>query len=417
MAFDHEARRRQRQEKAAARRESDRKKKRLLIRLGIVVAVLLICLVVILALPKGEETPAIPTQPVETDPTGETQTLPPAETVLHLVFGGDLNITDRVVASGTGAYNYTETFMDVAHLFADADIAALNFEGILADAPYGTAAGSAPQSLATALDKAGVDVLQLANSCSLNKGLSGLSATIDAVRTAGMVPLGVKKANENADSFVIYEVDGVRIAYVAFTKGMDGLALPAGSEGSVNVLYTDYDGMYQKVDINGILQVMSRVNSYEPDLTVAMLHWGSKLNDTISTSQKEIIDLLQTQGVDAIVGTHSHYVQKMELDAQGRFVAYSLGDFMSDGTEAGTEYSVILDLEVTRNNVTGNTTITNYSYTPIFTVHEENLPLRVVRIPEAMKAYENGYLEAISDKTYSDMAYALTRIEARTTGQ
>ena len=419
MAFDFEARRRQRQAQAEKRREADRKKKKLLIRLGIAAAVLLVCLVVLLALPKGEEPPEpVQTQPVETDPSGETQaTQPPAETVLHLVFGGDLNITDKVVDSGTGAYEYPQTFLDVAHLLADADITALNFEGILAGAPYGGTTGSAPQGLVNALDKVGVDVLQLANSCSLNKGLSGLSATIDSVRSAGMEPLGVKKANEDTDSFVIYEIDGVRIAYVAFTKGMDGLALPAGSEGSVNVLYTDYDGMYQDVDEQGILTVMSQVNSYAPDLTVAMLHWGSKLNDTISASQKEIIQLLQSLGVDAIVGTHSHYVQKMELDEQGRFVAYSLGDFMSDATEAGTEYSVLLDLEVTHSNVTGKTTITDYSFTPIFTVHEEGKPLRVVRIYEAMEAYENGYLEAVSAQTYSDMAYALTRIEARTGGQ
>ena len=417
MAFDAEARRRQRQEKAAARQEAARKQKKLLIRLGIAAAVLLVCLVVILALPKGEPEP-VQTQPDPTEVSGETQpTQTPPETVLHLVFGGDLNITDKVVDSGISAYDYTETFQDVAHLFADADIAALNFEGILADGPYGSASGSAPMGLANALNRAGVDVLQLANSCSLNKGLSGLSATIDNVRTAGMQPLGVKKANENTDSFVIYEVNGVRIAYVAFTKGMDGLALPAGSEGSVNVLYTDYDGMYQKVDEEGILKTMSQVNSYSPDLTVAMLHWGSKLNDTISSSQKKIIELLQSQGVDAIVGTHSHYVQKMELDDQGRFVAYSLGDFMSDGEEAGTEYSVILDLEVTRDNVTGKTTITGYSYTPTFTVHESGKPLRVVRINEAMTAYENGYLEAVSQQTYDAMKYALTRIEARTTGQ
>ena len=261
-------------------------------------------------------------------------------------------------------------------------------------------------------------MLQLANSCSLNKGLSGLSATIDNVRTAGMEPLGVKKANESTDTFVIYEIQGVRIAFVAFTKGMDGLTMPPGSEGSVNVLYTDYDGMYQDVDEQGILQVLSQVNSHNPDLTVAMLHWGSKLNDTISSSQKEIIDLLKGQGVDAIIGTHSHYVQKMELDPQkGQFVAYSLGDFMSDGVEAGTEYSVLLDLEVTRNNKTGKTIISNYSYTPIYTVHEENKPLRVVRIHEAMKAFENDHLEAVSQQTYDSMKYALTRIDARVKGE
>ena len=245
MAFDPEERKRRRQELAAKRRENDKKKKKLLIRLGIAAAVLLVCLIVLLALPGGDETPDTPPQLQQTEPAGTQppETTEPAEQTLHLVFGGDLNVTDRVVASGTGAYDYTETFLDVAHLLADADLTALNFEGILADAPYGGTTGSAPQGLATALANAGVDAVQLANSCSLNKGLSGLATTIDNTRTAGMAPLGGKKSNENTDTFVIYEIRGVRIALVAFTKGMDGLAMPPGSEGSVNVLYEDYDGM------------------------------------------------------------------------------------------------------------------------------------------------------------------------------
>ena len=393
---------------------------------------MLVCLIVILLLPKGEApsqpvaTQPVVTQPVQTEPseapeqtveTPPTEQAQPVETTLHLVFGGDLNITDRVVASGSNGNDFSQTFLDIAPLFADADIAALNLEGLLADAPYGSATGSAPASLATALSRAGVDVLQLANSCSLNKGLSGLSATIDNVRQAGMKPLGVRKSGSQEQSFVIFEIQGVRIAYVAMTKGMDGMTLPQGSEGSVDLLYTDYDKMYQDVDEAGIRALMTQVNSYSPDITVAMLHWGSKLNDTVSKSQEQIISLLQGYGVDAIVGTHPHYVQKMVFDPQaGTFVAYSLGDLLGDATDAGTEYSVILDLELTRNTLTGHTRITGYSYTPIFTVNEPGKPLRIVQIHDAMAAYDSHYLEAVSASTYEAMKYALERIEARVSG-
>ena len=151
---------------------------------------------------------------------------------------------------------------------------------------------------------------------------------------------------------------------------------------------------------------------------MAFLHWGSEFNDTISASQNEICTLLQEKGVDAIIGTHSHYVQQMTLDEEtGNFVAYSLGDFLSDGSRAGTEYSVILDLEITKDSQSGKTKITDFSYTPIFSFAEKDTPLRVLRIREAMAAYEAGYIDRVSETAYEKMEYALERIEDRIHGK
>ena len=214
------------------------------------------------------------------------------------------------------------------------------------------------------------------------------------------------------------EVKGVRIAFVAFTKGMDGMTLPQGNEGCVNVLYTDYNNNYQKVDTEGITRVMDNVKSAKADIVVAMVHWGSEFNDTISSTQNKICSLLQENGADVIIGTHPHYVQKMAFDEkEGTFVAYSLGDFFGDATRAGSEYSVILNLEITKDNITGETKVTGYDYTPIFTVREEGKPLHIMRIKTAMAAYENNYIDRITKETYDAMKYALTRIAARTKGE
>ena len=195
------------------------------------------------------------------------------------------------------------------------------------------------------------------------------------------------------------------------------MALPAGKEGCVNLLYTDYSTDYQKVDTEGITKILDAAAKEKPDVTVALVHWGSEFNNTISESQEQIRKLMQEKGVDAIIGTHSHYVQKMEFDpTAGTFIAYSLGDFFGDAQKAGSEYSVVLELEITKDNVTGETKITGYDYVPIFTVAEKEKPLRVVRIHEAMKAYEDGFIDSVSKETYDAMAYALERIEARIAG-
>ena len=411
MALDPKEFKARRQAGEAQRREKQAQRRKMLIKLAVAAAVLLLCAVGILFFARPGSAPSGTTQtnPAETSDT----------TVIHYAAVGDLNINDSVVASGGALYDYTSAFMDVAHLLADADITSLNFEGNLIGAPYGSV--SAPQTMMQALASAGVDLVQLANSYSIHKGMAGLSTTIENVKAAGMEPLGVYATNQDFKSgkgYTIRYVQGIKIAFVAFTKGMDGLALPAGNEHCVNVLYKDYASTYQTVDEEGITTVLKAAAKEKPDITIALLHWGSEFNDTISRSQKTICDLMLANGVDAIIGTHPHYVQEMAFDREaGTFVAYSLGDFFGDAQRAGSEYSVILDLEITKDNKTGKTSITNYSYTPIFTVAEEEKPLRVVRIEEAMAAYEAGYIHRVSKDTYEDMAYALKRIASRVAGK
>ena len=422
MAIDPEElkrRRVQRQQQRQARQ------KKTIVRLVIAGIAVVLCSILIISLvaaankkpgSNGTQPPVISDQ---TDTSAAEQTQPP-QTVIHMAAVGDLNITEAVVSSGGANQDYTNTFLDVAHLLADADVTTVNFEGNLYGPPYGTDR-SAPQSMAEALSAAGVDLVQLANSYSIYKGMEGLSETIDSIRLAGMEPLGVYASAGDAKAgkgYTICDVQGVRIAFVAFTKGMDGMALPPGNEGCVNVLYTDYSTDYQTVDTEGISRVLDAAAKEKPDITVALLHWGSEFNNTVSQSQKDICKLMQSKGVDAIIGTHSHYVQKIEFDpTAGTFVAYSLGDFLGDAQRAGSEYSVILDLEITKDNQSGQAKITNYSYTPIFTVAEEGKPLKLLRIREAMKAFEEGYLDRVSQQTYDAMKYALERIEARVNGK
>lgn len=422
MALDPEEFKRRRAEREQQRQNKHRG---MIVRLVIAGIVLVLCAVLIIALASAGNG-ADSTQPPQTDALteqtlgGTAQTEASLETVIHLAAAGDLNINEAVVNAGGAEYDYTDTFLDVAHLLAQADVTALNLEGNLCGPPYGTDR-SAPQTMAQALSDAGVDLIQLANSYSIYRGMDGLKNTINGIRLAGMEPVGAYAEPSEAKAakgYTIKTVQGIKIAFVAFTKGMDGMALPVGNEGCVNVLYTDYATDYQSIDTEGITKILDAAAKEKPDLTVALLHWGSEFNNTISTSQEDICRLLQENGVDAIIGTHSHYVQKMEYDAQsGSFVAYSLGDFLGDAQRAGSEYSVVLDLEITKNNESGDTRITGYSYTPIFTMAEEGRPLKVLRIREAMKAFEEGYIDRVSQESYDAMKYALERIEARVKGE
>lgn len=376
---------------------------------------------------QNAEDPALSTPPVTTMPPPVTTTPAPTEpiepeTVITLIAGGDINITDKVVASGqaAGGYDYSGNFLDIAALFAGADAAIVNLEGNVVGSPYGSLSTSAPAELLQALRGAGVDFIQTANSAAINNGLSGLRSTLDAIRNAGLKPLGTfatKEEFEESQGFTIVNIGGIRVALVAFTKGMNGLGLPEGSENCVNLLYKDYASTYQTIDEEGITKTLQALQAQQPDITIALLHWGSEYNSIISTRQETIATLMIENGVDAIIGTHSHYVQKIVYDRENsNVIAYSLGDLYGDAEKTGTNYSILLELEITRDNYTGQTRITNCDYIPVYTLTPERdgEPMRIVRILEHMTMYENNHVTKVGDTAYQNMKSALAKIKSKT---
>lgn len=418
-----------REKREAQRRKQQAEAKRLRITLILAAVVLVLCTAGIVFLTSRSDSSQT-TVAAETRPTQKpTQATEPAtraqkstKTTIHIKAAGDLNVTNTVINAGVavGGYNYTRAFMDVASTLSDADLTVLNLEGNICGEPYGSDTTSAPRELLDGLRNAGVDLIQMANSCTINNGLIGLTSTLQNIRAAGLEPVGAFASEsefQQSKGYTITEAQGVKVAFVAFTKGLGGRGLPAGNDNLVNILYEDYASTYDKIDRTRITNILKAVEAEKPDITIALLHWGSEYNDDISDTQKSIVNLMKKQGVDVILGTHPHTVQAIEYDElAGTLVAYSLGDFFGDASRGGTNYSIILDLEITKDSSTGTTKVTNYSYTPIYTVSEAESAdgyRRVVRIDKTVEAWEENYLDKVSQSAKESMVYALDRIEAR----
>ena len=425
--------RRQRREKQLKKQRAQRRKRRLGLAAAVVILALCTFAIYFFVDNAPQEISAAVTDTLPTETT-VPQTLPPEETTppkgaattIHIRAAGDLNVTNNVVDAGLSAagYDFTRAFQDVAGTLSGADLTVLNLEGNICGEPYGTATSSAPNKLLTALRNAGVDLIQMANACSINNGLIGLNSTLQSIRAAGLEPVGAYSSPsefKRSKGYTICNVQGLKVAFVAFTKGVGGMGMPAGNEDCVNLLYQDYDSTYKKVDTEGITQILTAVKSEKPDFVVALVHWGSENNDTISSTQESIVKLMQKNGVGLIIGTHPHLVQEVKYDeTAGTLVAYSLGDFFGDAARGGTNYSIILDVEITKDPEKGTCRVTGYSYTPIYTVTGSQSAdgfQRVVRIEQAMQAYEGNFVDKVTAACYSDMAYSLKRIASRTSGQ
>ena len=436
MAQERDEMERRRKKRAAMEKKRRAEQKKMRIKLVLIGIVFVLCCAVVLIVGGNRDKTEAPelSGPEAVLPIPE-ETVPPTEevknlaedgptTTIHIRAAGDLNVTDLVVASGSTNYgddyfDYTDAFLDVAALLSNADLTVLNFEGNLVGPPYGTQTGSAPQQLMEALDAVGVDIVQMANSYSIYNGIIGLAQTLNNIRAAGIEPIGAyanQTEFEKAKGYTICDVQGIKVAVVAFTKGMSGYGLPAGSENCVNKLYQDYESEYKKVDYEGIRAIMKNVRSENPDITIAMLHWGAEYNDTIFKTQTTIAELMMDEGVDIILGTHPHMVHEVVFDKTANtLIAYSLGDFFGDATKGGTNYSILLDIQITRDNELGITRIDDFTVHPLYTLSEAegNGQRRVVRIEEAVAAYEVNFVDKVTKSAYDSMINSLDRIEQR----
>ena len=412
---DEMNRRRQRREEMRQKQEAEQKR----LKAGLIAAavILVVCAVGLLAIirdtgvelapeEKPSQSASKATQPPETKPqTWAEQT---ATSTIHIRAAGDLNVTDSVVKSGLSAsgYEYTRSFIDVAPLLSDADLTVMNLEGNIVGEPYGTARTSAPIDLLNALRSTGVDLIQMANSCTINNGLIGLNSTLQAIHNSGMEPLGAyatKEDYQRAKGYTICEAQGIKVAFVAFTKGLSGMGLPSGSEDCVNLLYKDYDSTYKEVDGDGIRKVLKNVAAEKPDITIALLHWGSEYQTGISRTQKTIANLLMDNGVDAILGTHPHILGPVDAETNpGKLTAYSLGDLLRTDDTAAAKQSMGLKLEFTK--TLDGTLVSSWSYTPIYvaTAKEAGSP-QTLHVANAIGRYEAELLEKIPGELYDTL--------------
>ncbi len=335
---------------------------------------------------------------------------------------GDIFLTEDMLRDArtlSGIHDFMPLFNNIVIQTAKADLTIGTLEGTFAN----TDNGSYPDSLAEALAHCGFDILQTANSYSVYQGLSGLIRTKSIIEEQGLHALGTFRTQEehDAEKVLIKEINGIRFAFIGITKGFSGMGLPADSEFCVNLLYEDYATDYEEVDRAGIRSLVESAIAMKPDFIIASLHWGSENISGISTSQEEITDLLVNAGVDVIIGSHSHRLEKIErriIEVENRpnrecIIAYGLGDFCTT-VPGETNTSIILNLEFTKDHDTGEHSISGLNYVPVSTVDNgTKYPTRYEVVPtqDAIRLYENNYYLRIDDNAYSTIVEDVADLE------
>lgn len=178
---------------------------------------------------------------------------------------------------------------------------------------------NAPGDLAASIADVGYDGCSTASNHSLDKGTTGVAATLDLFDQAGLGHAGMARTAGEAETPTLYEVNGITIAHLSYTYGLNGLVLPADQPWAVNV------NSVERIlaDARGAIEAGA-------EFVVLSIHWGAEYRVAPTEQQRSLAkQLLAGDEIDLIVGTHAHVIQPVER-VGGNFVIYGLGNFLSN---------------------------------------------------------------------------------------
>lgn len=270
----------------------------------------------------------------------------------------------------TDSYDFKPVFEHVKPYLEEADLAIGNFETTVAgeDRGYtGYPLFNTPDEIVEAVEYAGFDSIVTANNHSLDMGAQGVERTVQMLEETGFDVVGTYEEAPEA-RHVLKDVDGIEVAMLAFTESLNGMEGP----------YTDEEvhNMIDVISEDNLTAAIDAAKEDDPDIILAYMHWGPEYVEEPGDTQKHYAQVLADQGVDLIIGSHPHVVQRAESieSSDGEheaFVAYSLGNFVSNqrletiGEDfQPNEDGVIMNFDIEKDMASGETTVADINYTP-----------------------------------------------------
>lgn len=268
----------------------------------------------------GQESQGVTEEPApETDQTHDetVQTSP-----LHLLFAGDILLSDHVMAAYNKAGGINGVLDDGLRAeISRADIFMANEEFPFSDG--GTAAKGkqftfrSPTANVSIMNEIGVDIVSLANNHSLDFGTDALVDTCTALDGAGIKYAGAGPDMDRAKQLQTFEAGGKTIGFLAASRVYPEASWVAGSQ---------KPGMVSGYDPAILLEEVRKARE-ACDYLVVYMHWGIERDEKPQDYQRALGKKLIDAGADLVMGSHPHVLQGVEY-YNGKPICYSMGNFI-----------------------------------------------------------------------------------------
>ncbi len=259
-----------------------------------------------------------------------------------LLFVGDVMLSRGVGAIMETQGDYTFPFQKIAETLASADLTFANLECPVSDAGrnrHHLYSFRADPRAIEGLNFASIDVVSVANNHMYDWGPEALLDTARRLKEVGIQPVGAGANDLEAHYPLLVDLGNVRLAFLAYVDVEPKLATAAPGRPGVAWLEPE--------------RVLADIRFARPlaDIVIVSPHWGIEYAARPNRQQVELAHQMIDEGADLVIGTHPHAVQPVE-EYNGRWIAYSLGNFIFDQKAAGTRRGMMLKVTLAEKRIT-----------------------------------------------------------------
>jgi poly-gamma-glutamate capsule biosynthesis protein CapA/YwtB (metallophosphatase superfamily) len=249
----------------------------------------------------------------------------------------------------------------------------------------------------------------------MDTGEDGILRTIEVIKKNNLGYAGTYSSQNDHDSLRIIDVKGIKLGILNYTYGTNG-SYPK----------SDHKYMLNVIDSASITNEIARIKSKGAEVVLVFYHFGVENAAEPTQAQKDAVKYAWQGGAQLIIGAHPHVIGPAKQLApygsnqDSSFVAYSLGNFISNQYWRYTDAGVILNLKVRRNPANGKITVHSANYLPTWVYRGEKpsmkqhivLPCEFAFNKELTPAFvDSGMIKKMTE-AFDDTREILTRYGA-----
>jgi len=260
------------------------------------------------------------------------------------------------------SFDFTGVYREVKPYLSKSDLTIGNLETVIAGKNEGYSGYpyfNVPDDFVYALKDAGFDLLVTANNHALDQGWEGVKRTIEVINENRLYQTGTFISQEDRDSIRIFNISSIKIAVLAYSENTNGLPIPKGKDFVINL-----------IDEELIRKDIIKAREKNVDIVLVHLHYGIEYLREPNDYQKEIVQKIIELGADIIIGGHPHVIQPIDFfktndtKIDSGFVAYSMGNFISNQRWRYSDAGLILNIHISKNILTDYIYISEVNYLP-----------------------------------------------------
>lgn len=297
-------------------------------------------------------------------------------------WGDYMNHITQIRQAKATNYDFTDSFAAIKDIVGKSDLSIVNLETTIAKDTSdmsGYPEFATHENVIKALKDTGFDVVSTANNHAYDRRLKGIDHTIDTIEKYGLKRTGTFKENESTNPLIV-DVKGIKVGFFSYSQMLNGyekLMLNSGRDTAVNLI--DMDKIKKDVDY---------LKKNHADVIMCYMHWGEEYSDYPNSYQKNTFKKLADMGVDLVIGSHPHTIQKSEVienNGKKSYCVYSLGNLVSDQRESygqsyGVEIGVYSDIKIEK--IGDKTTVKSFENKPYYVdKYTDSVTTRYVVVP------------------------------------